>query len=97
MSAKRFLDAVGHIDDELVAEFVERDMEMKPSPILRRAKRLWWVPIPAVAAAMALVVLLHHLYRYICHTGNSIFEHLLSLLMDIVLSLLNSLVGWRIQ
>lgn len=61
MSAKRFLDAVGHIDDELVAEFVERDMEMKPSPTLRRAKRLWWVPIPAVAACLCVAIGLHHL------------------------------------
>jgi hypothetical protein len=61
MSAKRFLDAVGHIDDELVAEFVEREMEMKPSPTLIRARRLWWVPIPAVAACLALMMLLHHL------------------------------------
>ena len=61
MSAKRFLDAVGHIDDELVAEFVERDMEMKPSPMLRRAKRLWWVPIPAVAACLCVAIGLHHL------------------------------------
>ena len=61
MSAKRFLDAVGHIDDELVAEFVERDMEMGPSPTLRRAKRLWWVPIPAVAACLCVAIGLHHL------------------------------------
>ena len=61
MSAKRFLDAVGHIDDDLVAEFVERDMEMKPSPALRRAKRLWWVPIPAVAACLCVAIGLHHL------------------------------------
>lgn len=61
MSAKRFLDSVGHIDDDLVAEFVERDMEMKPSPALRRAKRLWWVPIPAVAACLCMAIGLHHL------------------------------------
>ena len=61
MSAKRFLDAVGHIDDDLVAEFVEREMEMKPSPMLRRAKRLWWVPIPAVAACLCVAIGLHHL------------------------------------
>ena len=61
MSAKRFLDAVGHIDDELVAEFVERDMVMKPSPTLRRAGRLWWVPIPAVAACLCVAIGLHHL------------------------------------
>lgn len=61
MSAKRFLDAVGHIDDELVAEFVERDMEMKPSPTLRRVRRLWWVPIPAVAACLCVAIGLHHL------------------------------------
>ena len=50
MSAKRFLDAVGHIDDDLVSEFVERDMVMKPAPALKRVKRLWWVPIPAVGS-----------------------------------------------
>lgn len=61
MSAKRFLDAVGHIDDELVAEFVERDMVMKPSPALKRAKGLWWVPIPAVAACLCVAIGLHHL------------------------------------
>lgn len=61
MSAKRFLDAVGHIDDELVAEFVERDMKMKPSPVLNRVKRLWWAAIPAVAACLALVTAIHYL------------------------------------
>ncbi len=61
MSAKRFLDAVGHIDDELVAEFVERDRGMKPSPALKRAKRLWWVPIPAVAACLCAAIGLHYL------------------------------------
>lgn len=61
MSAKRFLDAVGHIDDDLVAEFVERDMVMKPSPALKRVNRLWWVPIPAVAACLCVAIGLHYL------------------------------------
>ena len=61
MSAKRFLDAVGHIDDDLVAEFVERDMVMKPAPALKWGKRFWWVPIPAVAACLCVAIGLYHL------------------------------------
>jgi hypothetical protein len=63
MSQEKLLRAVGEIDGDIIEEFVERDMALhgKRATILRRAKRLWWVPIPAVAAALALVVLLHHL------------------------------------
>ena len=61
MSADRFFHAVGHIDEDLIAEFLEQDMGKRTSPALRRAKRLWWAPIPAVAAFLCVAIGLHYL------------------------------------
>lgn len=61
MSQDKWMRAVGEIDEALVEELLEQDSRPAPSSAKQKIKRLWWVPIPAVAVCLCIAIGLYHL------------------------------------